>query len=126
MWRTRLIAGCTVAVTAATGLGFLVAASFLALDQALGSPVAAAIVGGVLLAAAGLGMLIVALIRPAPVAAAAPLAQAPAGLAAGVTAPTGGVHPGLDLAQLGLVMRNLSPATVIAVVAGVLYGMIRR
>ena len=80
---------------------------------------------GVLLAAAGLVMLVVALLRPAPVAAAASVTQAPAGLAAGAT-PTGGVHPGIDLAQLGVVMRNLSPATVIAVVAGVLYGMIRR
>lgn len=125
MWRTRLIAAAVVTVLFAIGFAFLLAASFLALQQALGATVAAAIVGGVLVGAAGIVVLIVALIRPAapPVAAVpSPLAQ-PAGLAG----QAGSLHAGIDIAQqLAVVMRNLNPVTIGAVIAGVLYGMIRR
>lgn len=125
MWRTRLIAAAIVTVLFTIGFAFLLAASFLALQQALGATVAAAIVGGALVGAAGIVVLIVALIRPAaaPVAAVpSPLAHAP-----GIAGQAGSLGAGVDIAQqLALVMRNLNPVTIGAVIAGVLYGMIRR
>jgi hypothetical protein len=125
MWRTRLIAGLAVAAMFVTGVAFLIAACFLALQQALGATVAAAIVGGVLVGAAGIVVLIVALMRPAP----APVAAMPSSLtqAAGIAGQAGSLHAGIDIAQqLAVVMRNLNPVTIGAVIAGVLYGMIRR
>jgi len=125
MWRTRLIAGLAVTAMFVTGLAFLIAACFLALQQALGATVAAAIVGGVLVGAAGIVVLIVSLIRPAP----APVAAVPSPLApsTGAAAQASPLGAGVDIAQqLSLVMRNLNPVTIGAVIAGVLYGMIRR
>lgn len=125
MWRTRLIAGVAVTAMFVTGLAFLIAACFLALDRALGAPVAAAIVGGVLVAAAGIVVLIVSLIRPAPPPVAA--VATPLTPAAGIAGQAGSLGTGIDIAQqLALVIRNLNPVTIGAVVAGVLYGMIRR
>ncbi|MBL8704032.1 MAG: hypothetical protein JNM30_04275 [Rhodospirillales bacterium] len=125
MWRTRLIAGLAVTAMFVTGLAFLIAACFLALQQALGATVAAAIVGGALIGAAGIVVLIVALIRPAPPPAAA--VPSPLGQAAGIAGQAGSLHASIDVAQqLALVMRNLNPVTIGAVIAGVLYGMIRR
>ncbi len=118
MWRTRLIAGLAVTVMLVTGLAFLIAACFLALQQTLGATVAAAIVGGALVGAALVVVLIVALIRPAP---AQPVAVAASPLAQTVALPAGDI-----VGQLALVMRNLNPVTIAAVVAGVLYGMVRR
>jgi hypothetical protein len=125
MWRTRLIAGLAVTAMFVTGLAFLIAACFLALQQALGATVAAAIVGGVLMGAAGIVVLIVSLIRPA----APPVAAMPSPLApsTGVAPQAGSLGAGVDIAQqFALVMRNLNPVTIGAVIAGVLYGMIRR
>lgn len=125
MWRTRLIAGVAVTAMFVTGLAFLIAACFLALQQALGSTVAAAIVGGVLMGAAGIVVLIVSLIRPAP----PPVAAMPSPLAQGasVAPPASALGAGVDIAQqLALVMRNLNPVTIGAVIAGAVYGMIRR
>ena len=125
MWRTRLIAGLVVTAMFVTGLAFLIAASFLALQEALGATVAAAIIGGVLMGASGIVVLIVMLIRPAP----PPVAAVPSPLAqgAGIAGQAGSLHAGIDIAQqLALVMRNLNPVTIGAVIAGVLYGMIRR
>ena len=125
MWRTRLIAAAVVTVLFAIGFAFLLAASFLALQQVLGATVAAAIVGGALVGAAGIVVLIVALMRPAP----APVAAVPSPLAqpAGIAGQAGSLHAGIDIAQqLAVVMRNLNPVTIGAVIAGVLYGMIRR
>lgn len=125
MWRTRLIAAAIVTVLFAIGFAFLLAATFLALQQVLGATVAAAIVGGALVGAAGLVLLIVALMRPVPTpVAAAPTSLAPA---ASVAGQAGSLHAGIDIAQqLALVMRNLNPVTIGAVIAGVLYGMVRR
>jgi len=130
MWRTRLIAGLAVTAMAVTGLAFLIAATFLALQEGLGATIAAAIVGGALLGAAGIIVLIVALIRPAPapVAMPSPLAQAATAMsAAAAPGQANSLHAGIDIAQqLALVMRNLNPVTIVAVIAGVVYGMIRR
>lgn len=129
MWRTRLIAGLAVTAMLVTGLAFLIAACFLALQQTLGATVAAAIVGGALVGAALLVMLVVALIRPAPAPVAAvpsPLTAAAAMMAA-APGQANSLHAGIDIAQqLAVVMRNLNPVTIVAVIAGVLYGMIRR
>lgn len=123
MWRDRLIAGAIVAALFVVGLGFLIASAYLALQASLGAPVAASLVGAGLVGSALLVLLIAMLLRPPSPR--APIAAPPATSEQTPLALEGLMAP--ELAQnLAVVMRNLNPVTLAVVLAGALYGYLRR
>lgn len=130
-WSTRLIAGFIIAVLIAVGGGFLLASAYMALSHALSQPIAALILGSALIVAALLALWITSWVSARATASlperrygrSARLTRAEATEADALAAEAGAPELG---EQLGLVLRNLSPVTIGALVLGAVVGMLRQ
>jgi hypothetical protein len=124
MLRTRLAAGFATGMLMAVGLGFLLASAYLALESVSSASTAALLIGLGLVSAAA----VVALVALSVVAR---------------TSSSGGVAPASEASspptlvadlqsaemiaqQLGAVLRNVNPVTVVLLAAGILVGLLRR
>ncbi|MCC6471041.1 MAG: hypothetical protein IT563_22180 [Alphaproteobacteria bacterium] len=125
MWRARVVAGAVIAALAVVGAGFLISACYLALVELRLSPsMSALLVGLALMGIAGMVTLLAALLNR-PAAAAASVGPAIGAtpqqcLAADLESPE------ILAQQIGTVLRNLNPATIALLGAGLLMGMLRR
>jgi type VI protein secretion system component VasK len=130
-WSTRLTAGFIVAVLIAVGAGFLLASAYMALSQALSRPIAALILGASLIVVALLALWITSWVSARATASlperryapGARLTRAEMAEAEALAAQAGAPELG---EQLGLVLRNLSPVTIGALVLGAVVGMLRQ
>ncbi|MCC7048313.1 MAG: hypothetical protein IT562_16485 [Alphaproteobacteria bacterium] len=125
MWRARLAAGLIVAILALVGAGFLVAAGYMALlELRLSASIAALLVGSALLGIAATALLIAMLLGRAP--ASNPLPAPAIGTGPHQPLPDDLDAPEMLAQQIGTVLRNLNPATIALLGAGLLMGLLRR
>jgi hypothetical protein len=126
-WSTRLMASVIVAALSAIGVAFLLAAAYMALAEALGPSIAALILGAALILVALLVTLIMSWVSARVTASVhrryvnVPRTQAEATAAQAFAAEA--VAPELG-EQLGLVLRNLNPLTIGALVLGAVVGIL--
>jgi hypothetical protein len=128
-WSTRLMAGVIVAALSVVGVAFLLAAAYMALAQALSPSIAALILGAALVLVALLVTLITSWVSARVTASVpdrryvdVPRVQAEAAAAQAFAAEA--VAPELG-EQLGVVLRNLNPVTIGALVLGAVVGLLR-